>query len=161
MILARLMAAGRVGAKAGRGFYSWKRPAGDTVTDISGDNPGVPGDDPEVEAMLRACRRQARPISPDEISSRLCLGTLLEVTRVLDEGIAAGPHDVELALSDAMFRSPRDGILSWADRFGAAALLAMLGRFSHLGPRMEPTGRLLRMAARGETFLGADRNPGS
>jgi hypothetical protein len=37
--------------------------------------------------------------------------------------------------------------------FGAAAIVEMLGRFAHLGSRMQPTGRLLRMAARGETFL--------
>jgi 3-hydroxyacyl-CoA dehydrogenase len=160
MILVRLMAAGRLGVKAGRGFYAWDRPAAESITGVSGDVPGVPRDDPEVEAMLRACRRQARSISPDEISSRLRLGSLLEATRVLDEGIAANPEDVELALSDGMFGSPREGLLSWADAFGAAAIVEMLGRFAHLGPRMEPTARLLRMAATGETFLGADRNPG-
>jgi len=154
MILVRLMAAGRLGVKTGRGFYAWDRPAAHAIECLAGDTAGVPRDDPEAEDMLRACRRDDRAFSAADIQARLRLVSLLEATRVLDEGIVADPRDIDRALAGSgAIRSPSDGLLAWADGHGAAAIVEMLGRFVHLGPRMQPTGRLLRMAARGETFL--------
>ena len=158
MILVRLMAAGRIGLKAGRGFYAWDQPTANAVAGVGGDEPRVPRDDPEVEEMLRAFRRGDRSFTAEEIRRRQLLVILLEATRVLDEGIVADPRDIDLALSGGgMYPSPNEGLLTWADLFGAAAIVEMLGRFAHLGPRMQPTERLLRMAATGATFLGAPR----
>jgi acyl transferase domain-containing protein/3-hydroxyacyl-CoA dehydrogenase/phosphopantetheinyl transferase len=154
MILVRLMAAGRLGVKTGRGFYAWDHPAAYAIEGLAGDGQSVPRDDPEAEELLRACRRGDHVFSAAEIQTRLRLVALLEATRVLDEAIVEDPRDIDLAFAGSgAFRSTSDGLLAWADMFGAAAIVEMLGRFAHLGSRMQPTGRLLRMAARGETFL--------
>jgi 3-hydroxyacyl-CoA dehydrogenase/enoyl-CoA hydratase/3-hydroxybutyryl-CoA epimerase/3-hydroxyacyl-CoA dehydrogenase/enoyl-CoA hydratase/3-hydroxybutyryl-CoA epimerase/enoyl-CoA isomerase len=145
-IVPRLLRAGRLGRKSGLGFYAY-------------DEAGTPHDDPAVEAVIRDCRRGDRRISSDEIGHRLRLVTLLEATRLIDEGIPADVRDIDVALIEGMgFPPDLGGLLRWADSVGAAAIVEMLEPFAALGLRMRPTPRLLRMAATGETFYGESRH---
>jgi len=139
-IMPRLLKAGRLGRKSGRGFYAY-------------DDTGAAHDDPAVEDLIRNCRTGDRRISPEEMVERLLLATLMEATRLIDDGIAGDVRDIDVALVEGAGFPPRlGGLLAWADSVGAAAIVEMLEPFAGLGPRMQPTPRLLRMAANGETF---------
>jgi acyl transferase domain-containing protein/3-hydroxyacyl-CoA dehydrogenase/phosphopantetheinyl transferase len=141
-VVPKLVEAGRLGHKSGRGFYAY-------------DDAGNPHDDPAVENVIRACRTGGRRIPPDEIVERLLLVTLLEATRLIDDRIPADVRDIDVALVEGAGFPPRlGGLLAWADSVGAAAILEMLEPFAPLGHRMRPTPRLVRMAETGETFLG-------
>ena len=142
VIVPRLLEAGRLGRKSGRGFYVY-------------DDAGTPHDDPEIEAIIHRCRTGNRRISADEIVQRLLLATLLEATRLIDDRIPADVRDIDVAMVEgAGFPPELGGLLAWADSVGAATILDMLEPFAGLGARMQPTPRLLRMAANGETFYG-------
>jgi 3-hydroxyacyl-CoA dehydrogenase len=113
----------------------------------------VAEDDPEVAALVEKYRRTKRNVSGDEILRRLLLVMLQEATRVLDEGIACRVRDVDLGVLFALgFPAQTGGLLSWADSIGLDTILSWLEPFAPLGPRMQPTERLLRMARKGERF---------
>ena len=81
------------------------------------------------------------------------LPMLLEATRVLDENIVENPRDVDLGLILGIGFPPfRGGLLFWADTLGAAEILKKLERYQGLGPRYEPTQRLVQLAETGSKF---------
>ncbi|MFI5461160.1 MAG: 3-hydroxyacyl-CoA dehydrogenase NAD-binding domain-containing protein [Isosphaerales bacterium] len=108
---------------------------------------------PAVEALIAKHRTGDRAIDQEEITDRLFLPMFLEATRVLEEGIVREPADVDMGLILGIGFPPfRGGILRWCDSLGAAAVVANLAKYAHLGKRFEPTESLLRLAKTGETF---------
>ena len=79
-----LCEAGRLGQKAGRGWYLYQD--------------GKRREDPEVTAMIEAARRDNRDISPSEITARLLAALHREGEKLLAEGIAARPSDIDLVM---------------------------------------------------------------
>jgi 3-hydroxyacyl-CoA dehydrogenase len=78
---------GRLGQKTGKGYYLYNSSRERAV-------------DPEVEALIRAEGRrlgiEQREISDREIVER-CIGALInEGRRLLEEGIAASPDDIDV-----------------------------------------------------------------
>jgi 3-hydroxyacyl-CoA dehydrogenase len=72
---------------------------------------------------------------------------------VLEDGVAAGPRDVDLALIYGIGFPPfRGGLLFWADRVGAGAILEKLKPLESLGPRYTPTQMLKDLASSGSKF---------
>lgn len=131
---------GRLGQKSGRGFYTYGKR-------------GRPHPDPDLEPLLASYRRDTRRLSREELTDRLFLPMLLEATRLLEERIVRDVRDVDLGLIYGLgFPAFQGGLLFWADRVGAPALLARLAPLEKLGPRFEPTPFLKDMAARGGTF---------
>ena len=84
----RLCEAGRFGRKSGKGWYSYAD--------------GKKSVDPEVSAIIAASRAgksiAARQIDKAEIVSRLLAAMSAEGRKLLDEGIAARPGDIDLVL---------------------------------------------------------------
>lgn len=84
----RLCEAGRFGRKAGRGWYAY--PDGKRAVD------------PEVSALIEAARAtkgiSPRPIAADEIVSRLLGAMAAEGDRLLANGIARRPSDIDLVM---------------------------------------------------------------
>jgi 3-hydroxyacyl-CoA dehydrogenase/enoyl-CoA hydratase/3-hydroxybutyryl-CoA epimerase len=140
--MARLVAAGRLGKKTGRGFYSH---AGDVATP-----------DPESVTLLALPARPVRATSPEEVADRLVLLLVNEAARCLDEGVVNEPFEVDLGSVLGMGFPPfRGGILREADRRSAAAVARRLEEFaSSLGPRFQPATGLARRAAAGQSFYG-------
>lgn len=140
-LLADLVKAGRLGQKAGAGFFSFK------------NKKGKPEPDPAIDSFIAACARGKRAFTQEEITARLFLPMLLEATRVLESGVARDVRDVDLALIFGIGFPPfKGGLLFWADTLGAAKILEMLRPLEPLGPRAAPTPMLLEMAKAGTKF---------
>lgn len=135
-LLGELFAAGQLGQKTGRGFFTYG----------SRDRPGVQCN-PDAVALARPGPRRPRPVGQDEISDRLFLLMLVEASRVLEEGLVPGPDDVDLALIHGIgFPQSKGGVLRWADATGASSILDRLKRYEGAGSRYHPTQTLLTMA---------------
>ncbi len=143
-LLATLVKRGRLGQKAGAGFFAYppgKKP-----------EKGVP--DPAFDPILQTyLRGDPIKLTQEQVTARLFLPMLLEATRALEDGVVRDPRDVDLGLIYGLGFPPfKGGLLFWADTLGAAKILEMLGPFESLGPRMQPTQLLLDMARDGRKF---------
>lgn len=140
-ILPRLVKLGRLGRKAGRGFYQY----------AEGGCRGEP--DSTLDAILAPYRRRPTGLDQRAIVARLILPMLLEATRVLAEGLVQHPHDVDiLSVFGLAFPRARGGLLRWADGVGAARLVDCLQPLTSLGTRMHPTSLLRSLADSGGSF---------
>ena len=126
-ILGELVKAGRMGNKSGSGFRKLNKK-------------GKPETDPDFAPFLEKHRTDNRKFTLDELTDRLFLPMLLEATRVLEEGIVAEPHHVDMGLILGIGFPPfRSGILHWCDTEGASAIADRLGKYASLGKRFELT----------------------
>ncbi|MFM8284429.1 MAG: 3-hydroxyacyl-CoA dehydrogenase NAD-binding domain-containing protein [Planctomycetaceae bacterium] len=143
-VIPALVRAGRLGRKAGGGFYDHDPRGGSTPrADASAS----------IAPLIAPYRLPDRPSTDEAIADRLLLPVVLEATRVLDEGIVRDADDVDLAMIHALGFPPfRGGLLAWADSLGAGEVVRRLARFADLGARMRPTPRLLALAASGDGF---------
>ncbi|MCC6305291.1 MAG: enoyl-CoA hydratase/isomerase family protein [Rhodobacteraceae bacterium] len=129
--------AGRIGRKAGAGFYDY-----DARGRRTGLWPGLAG------------RFPARPADAAEVRDRLLLVQVLEALRALDEGVLEEPRagDVGAVLGWG-FAPGTGGPFGWVDRVGAAAAGARAASLAaRHGPRFAPPARLAAMAAAGSRF---------
>lgn len=140
-IVGALIKAGRKGQKTGAGFFKYPK----------GQERGEP--DPKVMEIIAPYMRPPRKLTPEQITTRLFLPMLLEATRVLEEKLVRDPRDVDLALIYGIGFPPfKGGLLFWADTIGLAKIVEMLEPLEPLGPRMQPTALLLKMAKSGQRF---------
>ena len=138
-----LAARGDLGQKAGKGFYVY---AGRERS----SNPNLPE---LIEREAQALGIQRRQIPEQEILER-CLFTLVdEGVRILEEGIAQRPGDIDVVwCSGYGFPTYRGGPMHWADDVGTREILRSLeGYRQSLGDygRMwfNPSAALTRLAA--------------
>jgi 3-hydroxyacyl-CoA dehydrogenase/enoyl-CoA hydratase/3-hydroxybutyryl-CoA epimerase len=136
-VFSRLLADGRRGRKAGRGFYLYGR-----------DGKRA---DPAVYALL-GWRRS--PLPAEEIAERCFLTMLNETARAMEDGVIENPVDVDVGVVLGLGFPPfRGGILREADRRGLAGIVERLeGYAERCGERFRPAPLLGRMAAAGERF---------
>ena len=143
----RLCEMGRFGRKTGRGYYVYED--------------GRPIEDPEVEAIVAEAREgEGCAFEDDEIVRRTMAAMVNEAARVVEEGIAARPLDVDVVLVHGYgYPRWRGGPMLWADREGPDALLADIRRYAEQdGFFWRPAPLLERLAAEGRRF--ADLNEG-
>lgn len=140
-IIPALVKAGRLGQKKEVGFYNY---AGKTKS------PRVDGRTREIALQYR---RKEKSFDPATLQDRLLFPMLLEATRLLEEGRARDPRDVDLGVIFGLgFPANRGGLLYWADTIGASEILRRLEPLAHIGPRMQPTALLESMARSGKKF---------
>jgi 3-hydroxyacyl-CoA dehydrogenase/enoyl-CoA hydratase/3-hydroxybutyryl-CoA epimerase len=134
----KLVEAGRLGKKSGRGFY---RHQGKTATP-----------DPEALAVLAIARRGS--IDPQEAVERCVYAMIGEAARCLDETVVAGPEPLDVAMvMGAGFPPFRGGLLRYADSVGLKTVVERLQILEgRVGPRFRPPETLIRKAQRGEGF---------
>ncbi|MEN0110003.1 MAG: 3-hydroxyacyl-CoA dehydrogenase NAD-binding domain-containing protein [Planctomycetota bacterium] len=140
-ILDRLVEAGRLGQKNGKGFYNY--------------GPSTKGKPPRPQHSAEAAVLADEPSSAieGELADRLLLPMLLEATRAIEDGIVRDVRDVDLALVLGIGFPPfRGGLFHWADTLGAAAIVERLEPLCSLGARFEPTETLHRHAREGRAF---------
>ena len=130
-----LAAAGRLGRKNGKGFYSYE-----------GGRRGKPA--PEAYAALRVEPRERSPLPAEVIESRLVLPMVNEAAFCLEDGIVAEPARLDLAMIFGTGFPPfRGGLLRHADALGLDRVFTRLDDLSErLGPRFGPA-ELLRSLA--------------
>ncbi|UEM07812.1 enoyl-CoA hydratase/isomerase family protein (plasmid) [Skermanella rosea] len=145
--LDKLAEQGRFGQKTGRGVYRYE----------PGDR--TPRPDPEVETLIEAYRAERgitpREIGDQEILERCFYVMVNEGARILEEGIAARPLDIDVVwINGYGFPSFRGGPMFWADQIGLPKVHeAIKGYHDRLGGRhWEPSKLLERLAREGGKF---------
>ena len=142
-----LCEAGHFGQKTGKGYFRYE----------AGSRTPVP--DPEVEGIIiEASARlgiNRRPIGEEEIVERMIFPMINEGARILEEGIAARPGDIDVIwVYGYGWPVWRGGPMYYADRPGLAHLH---DRLTHYADRSEdgtlqPAALIRRLAAEGRGF---------
>ena len=142
----RICENGWFGQKTGRGFYLY--PQGARI--------GQP--DPEVLAIVDAERAKkgvtARPFTAEEIMRRYMAAMVNEGAKVVGEGIALRPLDVDVTfISGYGFPRHRGGPMKWADMQGLAKVLADIEAFAKEDALFwKPAPLLQKLVAEGKNF---------
>ncbi|KRE09988.1 3-hydroxyacyl-CoA dehydrogenase [Bosea sp. Root381] len=139
--------AGWFGQKTGRGYFLYPEGA------RTGQR------DPEVEALIgRISQEQGvtrRSFTTEEILSRLLDPMVNEGARILEEGIAARPGDIDVIwLNGYNWPAWRGGPMHWADTVGLDVIARRLeAQAAETGDRsLEPAPLLRKLAAEGKGF---------
>jgi 3-hydroxyacyl-CoA dehydrogenase len=144
VILERLVAAGRLGQKSGKGFYRYE------------GRKRCP--DPEVLALIEEVSRERgvrrREIPDQEILERLLHPLVNEGARIVEEGIALRAGDVDVVYINGYgFPAYRGGPMFWGQQQGLGRVVETMRRLAAThGARWRPAALLERLAARGEGF---------
>jgi 3-hydroxyacyl-CoA dehydrogenase len=147
LIADQLCERGRFGQKTGQGFYRYE--------------PGsrTPRPDEEVKQLILATASRLgakrRSIDSKEIVERLLFPMINEGARILDEGIAARPGDIDVIwVYGYGFPSWRGGMMFYADSVGLGHVRDRLKSFAaQVGDiRHEPAPLLARLADEGRGF---------
>ncbi|SEH94317.1 3-hydroxyacyl-CoA dehydrogenase [Methylobacterium sp. 275MFSha3.1] len=140
---------GRFGQKTGRGFYLYP------------DGARAGTRDPEVEALIARVAAEhgvaRRSFTADEIVARLMYPMVNEGARILEEGIAARPGDIDtIWINGYNWPAWRGGPMHWADTVGLKTVAEALSRFAaETGDdSQEPAPLLKKLAAEGGSFAG-------
>jgi 3-hydroxyacyl-CoA dehydrogenase len=137
---------GRFGQKTSAGFYRYE----------PGSRTPIP--DPVVDEVIARNAREAgierREISDDEILKRCMYLLINEAAKILDEGIAARPGDVDVVwVYGYAFPAFRGGPLRWADSLGLKTIVDDMREFERAhGDYWAPAPLLRTLAESGGTF---------
>ncbi len=147
----RIAERGWFGQKTGRGWYRYPQ----------GARTGQP--DPEVLAIVDAERAKKgiapRSFTPEEIMRRYMAAMVNEGARVLEEGVALRPLDIDATfLFGYGFPRWRGGPMHWADAEGLDRVLADIETFAQEDALFWQAAPLLRrLVAEGRTFGSLNR----
>ncbi len=138
---------GRFGQKTGRGFYIYEK----------GARAGIA--DPEVEALIveTAAKKgiKRREIDAEEIVERLIYPMISEGAKILDEGIAQRPGDIDVAWVNGYgFPVWRGGPMFYADQIGLKTVRDRLNHYVETtgNEALKPAELLDRLASEGSSF---------
>ncbi len=142
----RLCEQGHFGQKTGRGYYRYE----------AGSRTPLP--DPAVEALIRKTSAELgiarRPISDEEILARCLYPMINEGAKILEEGIALRPGDIDIIwINGYGFPAHRGGPMHYADSIGLRTVLDGLLAFqAQHGDVWRPAALLQRLAQEGQRF---------
>jgi len=145
-VVDQLFALGRLGQKSGKGYYIY-------------DDKRKATPDPEVEALIvkhsatRGITR--RPVSDEEIRERLIYVMINEGAKILEEGIAARPHDIDIVwLTGFGFPTYLGGPMFYADTIGLKTVYDALLKYKELvgAEFFTPAPLLEKLALEGKGF---------
>ncbi|HEX7879770.1 MAG TPA: 3-hydroxyacyl-CoA dehydrogenase NAD-binding domain-containing protein [Candidatus Eisenbacteria bacterium] len=138
-VMSRLIEAGRLGVKNGKGFYRYRK----------GKNIGF---DKHVLGLVEHGDKSEHGV--EDIQARLYLPMVNEAVRCLAAGVARSPADVDLGMVLGTGFPPfRGGPLRNADIMGIPAVVERLNELAtRVGERLSPEPRLVQMGLSGERF---------
>ncbi|MDE2398810.1 MAG: 3-hydroxyacyl-CoA dehydrogenase, partial [Burkholderiales bacterium] len=145
-LILKLVEMGRLGQKSGKGWYRYEAGSRKPLRDA------------EVEAFIVAESQrlgiERRPIGEDEILERCLYGMVNEGARLLEQGIALRPGDIDIVyLTGYGFPAAQGGPMLMADRIGLPTVAAAIERLHALhGAWWEPAPLLQRLAREGRGF---------
>ncbi|MDB6174925.1 MAG: fatty-acid oxidation protein subunit alpha [Chthoniobacteraceae bacterium] len=128
-VLSKLIAAGWLGKKSGKGFYLHEK-----------GSKSEPRVNPEVEVFRSGKAR----FTPEELQRRMVLLMVNESARCLEEEIVEEPADIDFAMVMGTGFAPfRGGPLRYADQLGAPQVASQLSLLAEkIGPYFEPCALL-------------------
>ena len=136
-ILGKLIAAGFLGRKNGKGFYVHAKD-------------GEPKPNIEAAALAHAA---VAPVAREELARRMSLLMVNEAARCVEEEIVETPGDVDFGMVMGTGFAPfRGGPLRYADALGAKTVVDELARFATGAAHYAPCARLAENAGNGKRF---------
>ncbi|HEQ3590068.1 TPA: fatty acid oxidation complex subunit alpha FadB [Vibrio harveyi] len=144
-----LFEASKYGQKNGNGFYSY------TI-----DRKGKPKKtfSEEILPVLADVCADKQDFDDQTIIQRMMIPMINEVVLCLQEGIIATPQEADMALVYGLGFPPfRGGVFRYLDSVGIAEFVAMAKQYSELGAMYQVPQMLIDMAAKGESFYGAQQ----
>ena len=145
-LILKLCDLGRLGQKSGKGWYRYDE----------GDR--TPLRDPEVEQFIveESARMgiQRQPMTEEDIIKRCLYGMVNEGARLLEQGIALRPSDIDITyLTGYGFPAHHGGPMYLADRIGLDKVLADIRRLSaQVGFWWQPAPLLEKLVREGKRF---------
>lgn len=147
-IVDRLVAAGRLGQKSGAGYYVY-------------DENRKPSHDRAVDELIEAHRRErgftARIITDEEILERCLYAMVNEAAKILAEGAAARPGDIDVIWTNGFgFPTYLGGPMFYADQVGLPKVKEALDKYAGLVGEQyfKPAALIERLVAEGRGFYG-------
>ena len=137
---------GRLGQKTGAGFYRYE----------AGSRTPIP--DPEIDDLIIQHSKdigiERREISDEEILKRLMYQLVNEGAKILEEGIAQRPGDIDVIYVYGYgFPAYRGGPIFYADQVGLKEVYADIQHFHEVHGKLWKSAPLLeRLAGEGEGF---------
>ncbi|MGR5196140.1 fatty acid oxidation complex subunit alpha FadB [Vibrio rotiferianus] len=144
-----LYEADKYGQKNGKGFYSY------TI-----DRKGKPKKtfSEEILPVLADVCADKQDFDDQTIINRVMIPMINEVVLCLQEGIIATPQEADMALVYGLGFPPfRGGVFRYLDSVGIVEFVAMAKQYSELGAMYQVPQMLVDMAAKGESFYGAQQ----
>jgi len=137
--LERLLEAGHVGRKAGKGFYQYRD--------------GKKGE-PDAEVYRLIGAEPLAAVDAEMVARRLAYALLNEAARAADEGVVRQPRDGDIgAIFGIGFPPFRGGPLRELDRIGLAEAVAALEQLvEQFGPKFTPAPALAERARTGTRY---------
>ena len=143
-----VVALGRFGQKTGKGWYMY-------------DEKRTRIPDPEVEKIIldvaEKMQVRRRKISDEEILERMLLPMVNEGARILEEGVAYRPIDIDVVFCNGFgWPAFRGGPMFWADSIGLKAVRDKLAHYAEAtnDANLKPAALIEKLAAEGGTFAG-------
>ncbi|MCC6142544.1 MAG: enoyl-CoA hydratase/isomerase family protein [Candidatus Hydrogenedentes bacterium] len=142
----RICELGRYGQKTGAGIYRYE-PGG-----------RAPLPDPEITALIEAesarLGLERRPVSEDEIVERCVYALVNEGARILEEGIAQRPSDIDIIYVYGYgFPAFRGGPMFYADQVGLQTVYERIRAYEDRhGPLWKPAPLLTQLARENRHF---------
>jgi 3-hydroxyacyl-CoA dehydrogenase len=139
----RIVEAGRLGQKTGKGWYRYE----------PGDR--TPHPDPEVARIIKQTVAELgipqQSFTDEEILKRLLFASVNEACKILDEGKALRASDIDVMwLHGFGFPRYRGGLMFWADGIGVREVYNQIAAWhQRYGERWRPSELLRRLAEAG------------
>ena len=151
----RLFDLGRYGQKTSAGWYRYEQGS------------RTPHPDPLIEEIAAAAAasrgiERRRSIPDEEIVARITTALANEGARVLDEGFAARPGDIDVIYCNGFgFPRHRGGPMFYADTIGLDTVLSRLREYQRrFGDYWRAAPLLERLVSSGRSFYGEGRDGG-
>jgi len=145
-----LCEAGRFGQKTGAGYYKYEG--------------RTPTPDPEVERIIADAQRRAgvnpRTVPPDEIFERMFYPMINEGARILEEGIATRPSDIDVIwINGYGWPAWTGGPMHYADSVGLKHIAERLAHYAEQtgNASLKPAAMLQRLAVAGQGFAATGK----
>jgi len=140
----RVVEAGRLGQKTGKGWYRYELPD------------RTPRPDPQIDAMIEAYRKEIgitpRVITDEEIVGRCIYALVNEGAKILEEGIALRASDIDVVyLAGYGFPAAKGGPMYYAQSIGFDKVIASMRQYAanpHGDPKFWTPAALLVEAAK-------------